>query len=158
MTRSLQAKLLILAVFVIGALTGGVLTEVYETRVLSSALSDDANSGRPDRERRPPDFQRFEDFLDLDQEQREQLSTILAESRDRYRELQAETRPMYRDLTEQSQSEIRGILSDVQLARYEEWTERLEQFRGDGRGNRGGRGNRDGRGDSDGGRNRGSEE
>ncbi len=158
MTRSLQAKLLILAVFVIGALTGGVLTEVYETRVLSSVLSHDANSGRPDSERRPPDFPRFEDYLDLEQEQREQLSAILADSRDRYRELQAETRPMYRDLTEQSRSEIRGILSQDQLARYEEWTERLEQFRGDGRGDRGGRGNRGGRGDRDGERNRSSED
>jgi hypothetical protein len=144
MTRSLQAKLLILAVFVIGTLTGVMLTEVYETRVLSSALSDDANSGRPDRERRPPEFQAFQDFLALDQDQCEQISTILAESRERYRDLQAETRPMYRDLTEQSRTELRGILDEDQRVRYEEWTERLAERRSGGRGDRGGRSDRDG--------------
>jgi uncharacterized membrane protein len=143
MTRSLQAKLLILAVFVIGALTGGVLNQVYETRVQSSTVSEDTDSGRPDRGRRPPDFQRFEDFLDLDQDQRGQLDRILSESGERYRELQAQTRPMYRDLTEQSRSEIDGILSESQRVRYEEWTERLRDVRGGGRGDRGGRGGRD---------------
>ena len=144
MTRSLQAKLLILAVFVIGALTGGVLTQVYQTRVLSSALSDEANTGRPDRGRRPPDFQRFEDFLDLNREQCEQISTVLAESTERYRDLQAETRPMYRDLTEQSRTEIRGILNEDQRVRYDEWSERLAERRGGGRGDRSGRADRDG--------------
>jgi uncharacterized membrane protein len=149
MTRSLQAKLLILAVFVIGALTGGVLNQLYETRVQSSTVSEDDDSGRPDRGRRPPDFQRFEDFLDLDQDQRGQLDRILSESGERYRELQAQTRPMYRDLTEQSRSEINGILSESQRVRYEEWTERLRDVRGGG-----GRGDRDGRGGRDVERNR----
>ena len=66
MTRSLQAKLLILSVFIIGALTGAVLTEVYETRVQPSRLPEDATTVRSDRGRRPPNFQRFEDFLNLD--------------------------------------------------------------------------------------------
>ena len=140
MTRSLQAKLLILAVFVIGALTGVMLTEVYETRVQSSGLSEGTTPDRTDGERRPPDFQRFEDFLELDEEQREQLSTILTDLRGRYRDLQAQTRPMYRDLTEQSRTEIRGIRGAEQLSRYEEWTERLEEYRGGGRGGRSGRG------------------
>ena len=143
MTRSLQAKLLILSVFIIGALTGAVLTEVYETRVQPSRLPEDATTVRSDRGRRPPNFQRFEDFLNLDEEQREQLDAILAQSRDRYRELQRETRPMYRDLTEQSQSEIRGILNQEQVARYDEWIERLQERRGGGRSDRGGRGNRE---------------
>jgi hypothetical protein len=126
-TQSLQAKLLIVAVFVIGGLTGAVVADVYETQVGSGAdadVVDDTAQSDPDRERpRPP---RFEDFLELDETQREQLSMILRQSRERYRELQAVTRPMYRDLTIQSQNEIRAILDDTQRARYEAWIERVE--------------------------------
>ena len=137
MTRSRQAKLLILAVFVIGVLTGGVLTELYETRVPSISQSPDA-----DPEPRERNFQRFEEFLELDDEQTAQLNTILRDSRERYRELQSRTRPMYRDLTEQSQAEIRGILTDGQLVLYEEWIRRIEESRGE-RGGRSGRGRDD---------------
>ena len=137
MTRSRQAQLLILAVFVIGVLTGGVLTELYETRLPSIAQSPDT-----DQERREGNFQRFEEFLELDEEQTAQLDTILRDSRERYRELQSRTRPMYRDLTEQSRAEIRGILTGEQLVLYEEWTRRIEESRG-ARGGRGGRGRDD---------------
>ena len=137
MTRSRQAKLLILAVFVIGVLIGGVLTELYESRLPSIAQSPDADRQRPEG-----NFQRFEDFLELDEEQSAQLDTILRDSRERYRELQSRTRPMYRDLTEQSNTEIRGILTDEQLVLYEEWTRRIEEVRSE-RGGRGGRGRDD---------------
>ncbi len=137
MTRSRQAKLLILAVFVIGVLIGGVLTELYESRLPSIAQS-------PDADQQPPEgnFQRFEEFLELDEEQTAQLDTILRDSRERYRELQSQTRPMYRELTEQSRAEIRGILTDEQLVLYEEWTRRIEENRSE-RGGRGGRGRED---------------
>ncbi len=137
MTRSRQAKLLILAVFVIGVLIGGVSTELYESRVPSIVQS-------PDADQQPPEgnFQRFEEFLELDEEQTAQLDTILRDSRERYRELQSQTRPMYRELTEQSRAEIRGILTDEQLVLYEEWTRRIEESRSE-RGGRGGRGRED---------------
>lgn len=137
MTRSLQAKLLILSVFVIGILTGVVLTGMYET-----GLETVAESPEPDQERAERNFQRFENFLELDEEQTVQLDEILRNSRERYRNLQAQTRPMYQDLTEQSSVEIRGILTDEQLVRYEEWTRRIEELREE-RGSRGGRGRND---------------
>ena len=84
MTRSLQAKLLILAVFVIGALTGAVLTDVYETRVQSTVADTD-----PDR----PERERPRDFLGLSEEQNVQLDAILQRSGQRYRELRAQTNP-----------------------------------------------------------------
>lgn len=135
MTRSLQAKLLILAVFVIGALTGAVLADVYKTRVESSLVSDEGSQDPAARRRRPP-IERFEDFLELDETQRDQLATILQESRERYRDLQAETRPMYRALTEQSQNDIRGILTEEQRERYEAFLVRVEEAQSRARGAR----------------------
>ncbi len=135
MTRPLQAKLLILAVFALGATTGVVVKDVYDTRTRI------AFSGEPDRGNRgagPESFQRFEEFLDLDEEQRMRLNGILEASGERYRALRAETRPMYQDIREQSLAEIRAILTDEQAARYDEWVRRIEEFRG--RGGRGGRG------------------
>ena len=130
MTRSLQAKILILAVFVVGAFTGALVGDLYRTRF---APAEEASRGVPDRGRRPPDFEAFEDYLSLSDNQRAELDEILSRSRERYRELQTKTRPMYRELTLQSQDEIRAILDEGQLARYEEWIETLDR-RGPGRG------------------------
>jgi hypothetical protein len=125
-TRSFQAKSLILAVFVVGALTGVVVSDLYRTRVQSP---EGRAENRPDDGNRPPDF---EDFLALSAGQREQLDGILKASRERYRELQSTTRPMYQELTVQSQDEIRAILNEDQLARYEEWIEIVDRRRGRG--------------------------
>ena len=132
MTRSLQAKLLILGVFVIGALTGAVLTEVYETRLGPSVGSDEDDAEQADTNR-GPNVPRFEDFLELDEGQRAELNTILRRSRERYRELQSQTRPLYQALTEQSRDEIRAILNDEQLLRYERWIERIEEIQSQNR-------------------------
>jgi hypothetical protein len=130
-TRSFQAKLLILAVFVVGAFTGGVLGDLYRTRF---AGIEEPSRGTPDPRRpRPPDFEAFEDYLSLTDPQRAQLDEILRNTRERYRELQSKTRPMYREITLASQDEIRAILDEGQLARYEEWIGTLDR-RGPGRG------------------------
>lgn len=131
MTRSFQAKILILAVFVVGAFTGAVLGDLYRTRF---AGIDEPARGAPGQGRiRPPDFEAFEDYLSLSEDQRAQLDEILRNSRERYRELQSKTRPMYREITLRSQDEIRAILDEGQLARYEEWIATLDR-RGPGRG------------------------
>ncbi len=130
-TRSFQAKVLILAVFVVGAFTGAVLGDLYRTRF---AGIEEPVRGAPDQGRaRPPGFEAFEDFLSLSDDQRAQLDEILMNTRERYRELQSKTRPMYREITIESQEEIRAILDEDQLERYEEWIVTLDR-RGPGRG------------------------
>ena len=144
MTRTLQAKFLVLAVFLVGTLSGAVLTNVYETNV----LGDDAAESRPDREgnrdrSRNKDRQSFEEYLGLTPEQNDQMSAILEEAREGYSELQARTRPEYRALRSDSRDQIRSMLNEEQLARYESWIERAREREGerDGRRRRsGGRG------------------
>lgn len=123
MTRTLQAKLLVLAVFIAGMLSGAVVTNVYEERVQGDELGVEPNDRNRDRER-DHNHQRFEDYLGLTPEQRDQLSEILEGSRDGYRELRAKTRPEYQAIRYASRQKIREMLNDEQRGRYEEWINR----------------------------------
>ena len=138
MTRTLQAKLLVLAVFLAGMLSGAVIANVYEERVQGDERRVESNARNRDRER-DHNHQSFEDYLGLTPEQRDQLSGILEESRDGYRELRARTRPEYQAIRDASRERIRGILTDEQRERYEEWINRERERdnnrrRGRGRG------------------------
>ncbi len=123
MTRTLQAKLLVLAVFLAGMLSGAVIANVYEQRVEGDERRVEANDRNRDRER-DHNHQRFEDYLGLTPEQRDQLSEILEDSRDGYRELRAKTRPEYQAIRDASREKIREMLTDEQRGRYEEWINR----------------------------------
>ena len=138
MTRTLQARLLVLAVFVAGVLGGAVVTNVYEKRVQGDERRVEPNDRNRDRGR-DHNHQRFEDYLGLTPEQRDQLSRILEDSRDGYRELRARTRPEYQTIRDASRERIRGILTDEQRERYQEWINRERERdnnrrRGRGRG------------------------
>ena len=126
MTRTLQAKLLVLAVFLVGTLSGVVLTNVYETNVRGDDLQATERRQDGDRSRRGRNRERqsFEEYLGLTPEQNAQMSTILEEAREGYRELQARTRPEYRALRSESREQIRSMLSDEQRDLYETWLER----------------------------------
>ena len=116
MKRTVQAKLLVLAIFTIGVLTGFVLTDLYETRVIG-------DSGEPGREGRFRNRQSFSEFLELTEGQQVDVRVILEETREKFRTLRSQNRPMYVELTEQSRNQIREILNAEQLERYEGWIE-----------------------------------
>ena len=131
MKRTLQAKLLVLAVFVAGLLSGAVIANVYEARVQGDERRVESNDRNRDRGR-DHNHQSFEDYLGLTPEQRDELSGILEDSRDGYFELRARTRPEYQAIRDASRERIRGILTDEQRERYEEWINR-ERERDDNR-------------------------
>ena len=140
MTRTLQAKLLVLAVFLAGTLSGVVLTNLYETNVRGDDVQaterrQDGERSRRDRNR---ERQSFEEYLGLTPEQNAQMSTILEEAREGYRELQARTRPEYHALRSESREQIRSMLRDEQRDLYETWLERDRDR--DQKSRRGGRG------------------
>jgi hypothetical protein len=130
MRRTLQAKLLILAIFIIGVLTGAVLMDVYETRVFSRNESRSGRSGNI-RETRS-----FQEFLELTEEQQSQVDLVLEATRESFRTLREQTRPLYDDLREDSRGQIRAILTEEQLVRFDEWIEREGQRERRGRGDR----------------------
>ena len=116
MKRTVQAKLLILTVFVVGVMTGFVLDDMYETRVLGDAGDRSQASPFPGR-------QSFSEFLNLTGEQQVEVQAILEVTHEDFRLLRAETGPMYAQLTEQSRDKIREILNEEQLERYNGWIE-----------------------------------
>ena len=144
MTRTLQAKLLVLAVFLVGTLSGVVLTNVYETNVRGDDVqaTERRQDGERSRRGRNKERQSFEEYLGLTPEQNAQMSTILEEAREGYHELQARTQPEYRALRSESREQIRSMLSDEQRDLYETWLERERERdrERDQRRRRGGRG------------------
>ena len=116
MKRTIQAKLLVLAIFTIGVLTGFVLTDVYETRVLG-------DEGEPRQESRFRERQSFSELFELTEEQQVDLQVILEETRENFRALRSQTSPMYVELIEQSRNQIRAIMTEEQLERYNSWIE-----------------------------------
>ena len=120
-----RAKLLVLAVFVVGGLTGAVIDNVYETR------------WKADRDsRRPPINQVYYDQLELTPEQRQQFQSILEASKPDFDKLWTENRKLLEpnnrkiaDLQEQTRTKIRAILTEEQAKKYNEINEKRRQAR-----------------------------
>ena len=124
-----RAKLLVFAVFLVGAITGGLVQNVYETR-----WNVDADSAPEQKSRR--EMNRVYDFLGLNAEQREQWKTITQASQAEFNKLLAENRkltepnqPRFDALREETQGKIRAILTEEQRKKYNEFNERRRQER-----------------------------
>ncbi len=114
MKRTVQAKLLILGVFIVGVLSGAILLDVMETRVLSN---DDRGGGAVP----------YAEYLELTDQQEADVEGILEDTREGFRALREQTRPMYQQLRENTRNEIRELLSETQRERYNEWIEDLRR-------------------------------
>ena len=121
-----RGKLLVFAVFLIGGLTGALLTNVYETR-----FSVDPDSKRSQRE-----VTQTYEYLELTPEQRQQFKTIMDASRPDFEKLFEENRKLlepnqkkFADLQEQTRNKIRAILTEEQVKKYNELNEKRRQAR-----------------------------
>lgn len=118
---------MVIAVFLIGGLTGGLLTNVYDTR-----WSVDVDSKRSQRE-----VTQMYDDLELTPEQRQQFKSIMDASRPDFEKLFQENRKLlepnqkkFAELQEQTRNKIRAILTEEQTKKYNEINERRRQRRG----------------------------
>jgi len=121
-----QGKLIVFAVFLVGSVTGALLTNVYETR-----WGGDGDSRRSQRE-----VTQVYDTLELTPEQREQFKAIMDASRPDFDKLFEENRKLLEpnqkklaELQEQTRSKIRAILTEEQVKKYNEINERRRQRR-----------------------------
>src|SRR5262245_33545043 len=113
--RSIQAKLLVFAVFFLGIASGVLIANFYTTRVTGSP---DANPpARSQQAQR--DINKFFDFLGLTPEQREQWHKIGEETRQEFRALRMETQPRYQAIQEQSREKLKAMLNDAQRAKFD---------------------------------------
>jgi Spy/CpxP family protein refolding chaperone len=123
-----KAKLLVFAVFLLGAVTGAIVERVYDTRRV-----DVDSTAEKRAERRT---QQVQDYLDLSDDQRQQWKVIFEESRSEFDKLTEENRKLlapnrlkWEELQDQVRSKIRGILTDEQKKQYEEFNESLRRQR-----------------------------
>jgi len=126
---SAKAKLLVFAVFFVGAITGALVANVYETR-----WSVDADSAPEKQSQRQ--VNQFYDFLDLTAEQRQQWTRIMEDSRPAFQKLNEENRkltehnqPKFEAIREETRAKIRAILTDEQKKKYNEFNERRRKQR-----------------------------
>lgn len=121
-----KAKLLVFAVFVVGAITGALIQNVYETRI-------NAADSAPEKISQKQVNQTY-DLLGLNAEQRQQWTDIMKDSRPEFmklveenRQLTAPNQPKFDALQEKTRSKIRAILTEEQRKMYNDISERRRQ-------------------------------
>src|SRR5215468_10935817 len=105
---ALKGKMLVFSVFFLGIASGAILTNIWETRVISSGGSVEKTADRAKAADR--DVNKFNEYLGLTPEQKTQMSQILKDSRPKYREIFDQMDA----LRKQNRSQIRAILTDEQ--------------------------------------------
>ena len=116
LTGHAKAKiwLVLVAVFVLGAVTGGALTGLYRSRASSTA------AGRDNRERAMKErFEKMRQELNLSDQQTTQVRAILDETRNEYRALREELRPRFDEPRMKARAKIRALLDTDQQKKFD---------------------------------------
>jgi Spy/CpxP family protein refolding chaperone len=118
-----KAKLMVFAVFLVGAVTGALIQNVYVTRL---DAADSAPEKRSQRE-----VNQVYDFLGLNAEQRQQWTRIMDEAKpeaaklvEENRKLTAPNRAKFDAIQEQTRAKVRAILTEEQKKMYNDFLER----------------------------------
>jgi len=115
LTGQAKAKiwLVLVAVFVLGAVTGGALTGLYRSRASSTA-------GRDNRERAMKErFEKMRQELNLTDQQTTQVRAILDDTRNDYRTLREELRPRFDEPRMKARAKIRALLDPDQQKKFD---------------------------------------
>jgi len=114
-----SATLFLALTFLLGGMTGAVSEYLYSTRVSAAR-----------RPARPPGPQAIVDQmaqdLKLDAAQKEQIKTIIGESREKYHRLSQQFRPNYDAIRQETRQQIRAVLREDQLTRFEEIVKEMD--------------------------------
>jgi Spy/CpxP family protein refolding chaperone len=107
----LKIWMVLVAVFVLGCVTGVALTGLYRSR---------ASSGSESRERAMHErFERMRTELNLTDQQTASVRTILDETRNDYRALRTELRPRFEEPRTKARSRIRALLTPEQQKKFD---------------------------------------
>lgn len=114
-TGQTKAKiwLVLVAVFVLGAVTGGALTGLYRSRASSGAGREAKERGMKER------FEKMRQDLNLTDEQTTQVRGILDETRSEYRSLREELRPRFEEPRLKARAKIRALLNADQQKKFD---------------------------------------
>ena len=109
---TLKIWLVLVAVFVLGSITGAALTGLYRSR---------ASGDRPEtRDRAMSErFEKMRRELNLTDQQTTSVRTILDETRNEYRTLRAELRPRFDEPRQKARIRIRALLTPEQQQKFD---------------------------------------
>ena len=107
----LKIWLVLVAVFLLGSVTGAALTGLYRSR---------ASTGRESRERAMHErFEKMRTELNLTEQQTTQVRAILDETRNEYRALREELRPRFDEPRMKARAKIRALLNTEQQKKFD---------------------------------------
>lgn len=108
----LKIWLVLVAVFLLGSVTGAALTGLYRSRA--------SGGGRESRERAMNErFEKMRQELSLTEEQTTQVRAILDETRNEYRALREELRPRFDEPRMKARAKIRALLNPEQQKKFD---------------------------------------
>ncbi|MBI3951485.1 MAG: hypothetical protein HY314_13625 [Acidobacteria bacterium] len=119
-----QATLMVISVFVLGFVAGGLSVNYYHSRAEGKIAAPS-----PHQHANPEQvIQKLTKELNLTAEQSQVIRQILAETRQEYSKLRQEARPRFHAIREQSRSRIRATLNPDQQAKFDEWVRRRDEL------------------------------
>lgn len=109
---TLKIWLVLVAVFVLGTITGAALTGLYRSR---------ASAGREGRDRGKHEqrFEKMRQDLNLTDQQATDVRTILDQTRNDYRALREELRPRFEEPRLRARTKIRALLNAEQQKKFD---------------------------------------
>jgi Spy/CpxP family protein refolding chaperone len=125
MKSKTSAALLLVAIFLLGGVAGGVSHYLYQNHFVAA---------QPPRPRVPISHDIVEDMaqhLKLDAQQKEQLKVIIKGSREHYDTLSRQFQPQYEKIRSETNDAIREILRPDQQKQFQETLEKMDSRRRD---------------------------
>ncbi len=120
MKSKTSAALILVVIFCLGSVAGGVSHFLYTANFASTPTP---------RARVPNSHDIVEEMaqhLKMDAQQKEQLKAIVQQSRDRYRALSRQFQPQYEKIRAETNDSIRTILRPDQRKQYEATLEKMD--------------------------------
>lgn len=117
-----EAAVLVLVVFLLGALLGGVGNHVWGERVWGKQTINT----QPTRNEIVGELTRD---LQLTPDQQKQLGSIVDDTRAQWRTLYTTIEPQHEQIRQQSRDRIRAILTPDQKPKFEEFMHRIDEQR-----------------------------
>ena len=117
-----EAAVLVLVVFLLGALLGGVGNHVWGERVWGKQTINT----QPTRDQLVGDLTRD---LQLTPDQQKQLGSIVDDTRAQWRTLYNTIEPQHEQIRQQARDRMRAILTPEQKPKFEEFMHRIDEQR-----------------------------
>jgi predicted metalloprotease len=109
----LKMWLVLVAVFVLGSVTGVALTGLYRSRAAAGDRPETREKAMHER------FEKMRTELKLNDEQTKAVQAIIADTRNEYRALRTELRPRFEEPRLKARARIRALLTPEQQQKFD---------------------------------------